>query len=441
MRRPQFDMTVFKERRAQLAQCAPGSAVILPSHPEMMRQYDVDHRYRPDSNLFYLTGWEEPESVFVFRPGQTPESVLFVRKKDVLRETWDGFRYGPEGAGSEFHMDKTYLIEELDAVLPELLKPVERIYYRFNVDSAFDHRVLAAQEKFRVSLGRTGRGYLPIYDSWELLGEMRLKKAPYEAGVLRKACEITAKAHVDVMKAVKPGMNERQVQGIFLGSIFEQGAAREGYNTIVAGGAGATTLHYVFNDQPLNGGDLLLIDAGAEYEYFTGDITRTYPINGKFTEPQKRVYEAVLKVQKEIVGMIKPGVPFAKLQDATISGLVDVMLDLRLLKGDKKAIIESGEFRRYYPHGVSHWLGMDVHDAGLYVVKGESRPIEAGMAFTVEPGLYIPANDTSAPAEFRGIGVRIEDDILVTGDGCENMTAAAPKEIAEMEAIIGQGKA
>lgn len=437
MRRPNFDMKIFKDRRAQLAKMASGSAIVLHSHPEMMRQYDVDHRYRPDSNLFYMTGWEEPESVFVFRPGQNPESVLFVRKKDVLRETWEGFRYGPEAAASEFHIDKTYLIDELDSVLPELLKPVERLYYRFNVDPEFDARILGFLENFRMSLGRTGRGYLPIYDSWELLGEMRVKKSDYEAKILRKACEITALAHVEVMKAVKPGMNERQVHGLFLGSIYQQGAGREGYNSIVAGGDGATTLHYVFNDQDLKDGDLLLIDAGAEYEYFTGDITRTYPVNGKFTAVQRRVYDVVLKVQNEIIAMIKPGVPFARFQETTISLLVDAMLELKLLSGDKKKIIDSGEFKKYYPHGVGHWLGMDVHDAGLYMIKGESRAIESGMSFTVEPGLYIPANDTSAPAEYRGIGIRIEDNILVTASGCEVMTSAAPKEVSEMETLIG----
>ncbi len=437
MRRPRYDMNIFKERRARLAKVAPGSAIILPAHPEMMRQYDVDHRYRADSNLFYLTGWEEPDSVFVFRPGQTPESVLFVRKKDVLRETWDGFRYGPEAAAAEFKIDRTYLIEEFDAIIPELLKPVERIHYRFNVNPDFDRRLLASLEAHRRSLGRTGRGYLPVFDSWELLGEMRLKKDAHEIQALRKACAITAQAHVDVMKAIKPGMNEREVHGMFVNSSFRQGASREGYNTIAAGGAGATTLHYVFNDQPLMDGDLLLIDAGAEYEYFTGDITRTFPVNGRFSAAQKRVYEAVLKVQKEILTMIKPGLPFAKLQETTISWLVDVMLDLRLLSGDKTKIIESGEFRKYYPHGVSHWLGMDVHDAGLYTVGGESRPIEPGMAFTVEPGIYIPANDASAPTEYRGIGIRIEDDVLVTEQGCENMTVGAPKETSELEVLIG----
>ncbi len=442
MRRPQFDMTVFKERRVQLAKLlqsvAPGSVVILPSHPEMLRNNDVDHRYRPDSTLFYMTGWEEPESIFVFRPGQTPESVLFVRKKDSLRETWDGFRYGPEAAAADFGIDKTYLIDEFEKVVVELLKPAERIYYRFNVDSELDHQLLGILEAWRTSLGRTGRGYLPLFDSWELIGDMRLRKSPYELGILRQACEITAEAHVEVMKVTRPGLNERYLHGVFLGAIYQKGAAREGYNSIVAGGNGATTLHYVFNDQALQDGDLLLIDAGAEFEYYTGDITRTYPINGRFTEPQKRVYAKVLEVQKSIIDMVKPGIPFAQLQETAVSMLVEAMIDLKLLNGDKKKLIESLEYKRYYPHGISHWLGMDVHDTGLYVQRGESRVLESGMVFTVEPGLYIPANDTHAPAELRGIGVRIEDNIFVTATGCENMTALAPKEVHDLESIIGK---
>ncbi len=443
MRRPQFDMTVFKERRAQLTKLlqsvAPGSVVILPSHPEMIRNYDVDHRYRPDSTLFYMTGWEEPDSVFVFRPGQSPESVLFVRKKDPLRETWEGFRYGPEAAATEFGIDKTYLIEEFDKVIVELLKPADRLYYRFNIDSEFDHKMLSVLESWRMSLGRTGRGYLPIFDSWELIGDMRLRKSPHELEILRKACGISAEAHIDVMKATRPGLNERYLHGVFLGSVYQKGADREGYNSIVAGGAGATTLHYVFNDQQLKDGDLLLIDAGAEVEYYTGDITRTYPINGRFTDPQKRVYAKVLEVQKSIINMVKPGIQFAQLQETAISMLVDAMIDLKLLVGDKKKLIDSLEYKRYYPHGISHWLGMDVHDTGLYVHRGESRVLESGMVFTVEPGLYIPANDTLAPSELRGIGVRIEDNVFVTATGCENMTELAPKEIQELESVIGKG--
>lgn len=438
MRHPIYDMEVFKERRQILGSRMKGGALILPAHPEMTRNNDVGHPYRQDSNLFYLTGFEEPESILVFRPGQSPETVLFVRPKDVFRETWDGFRYGPEAVEREFKIDKSYLISDFDKVILELLKPVDRIYYRWNIDRDFDERVLGLLKNARTSLGRTGRGHLAVHDSWELIGEQRLIKSMYDVGVMRKACEITAQAHVAAMKFTRPGVTERQVMGVLLHSFYMQDAQREGYNSIVASGAAATTLHYVFNDQPCRDGDLLLIDAGAEYQYYTGDITRTFPVNGKFTAAQRKVYDRVLDIQKSLIERVKPGMPFKDLQDSTIEALTDVMIDLKLLSGGRQALIDSLAYKKYYPHGVSHWLGMDVHDAGLYTIGGETRKLEAGMAFTIEPGLYIPVDDADAPAELRGIGIRIEDNIVVTPSGCENLTASAPKEVAEMEAIIGE---
>jgi Xaa-Pro aminopeptidase len=437
MRRSGYDMNVFKERRQMLANRAKGSAVIVCAHPEMIRNNDVHHSYRQDSNMFYLTGFEEPDSILVFRPGQTPETVLFVRPKDVERETWDGFRYGPEGAESEYKVDKAYLISDFDKMIVDLLKPVDRVYYKWNISREFDEQMLSILERVRSSMGRTGRGHLPVHDSGELIGEMRLIKSSYEIETMRKACEISALGHIEAMKFVRPGVNERQVHGVLVGSFLMQGATREGYGTIVASGAAATTLHYVFNDQPCREGDLLLIDAGAEYQYYTGDITRTFPVNGKFSAPQKKVYQAVLDIQKQLVANVKPGLLFKSMQERTIEALTDVMIDLGLLKGARQHLIETNAFKKYYMHGVGHWLGMDVHDAGLHVVDGEPRKLEPGMAFTIEPGLYIPADDTTAPAEFRGIGIRIEDNIVVTPNGNENLTAKCPKEISEMEALIG----
>ena len=437
MRRPSFDMQMFKDRRAELARRAPGAVFILPSHPDMIRNNDVHHRYRQDSNLFYLTGWEESESIFVFRPGQKPETVMFVPKKDLHRETWDGFRYGPEGAKAEFNIEQAFVTEEFDAKFTELVKGSEKIYYRFNVDPAFDRRFLGLLEDLRL----TARGQFnsPVADPLEVIGEMRLRKTEAERKIMRRACEVSADAHVAVMKAIRPGMNEREIHGLFVYEAFKRGASREGYGTIVASGASATTLHYVFNDQPCKDGDLLLIDAGAEIDYYTGDITRTYPVNGKFTAAQKRVYQAVLDANKEILRMIKPGLRFLDMQERTVEILTNAMFDLKLLSGDKKKAIENLDYKKYYMHGVSHWLGLDVHDAGAYMIKGESRPLEEGMCFTVEPGFYIPYDDKTAPEEMRGIGIRIEDNIIVTKDGCENMTSRVPKEIDEMEAIIGKG--
>lgn len=440
MRRPTIDVNTCRERRQALAPLAKGSAVIIPAHPECIRNHDVHFPYRQDSNLFYLTGFEEPESVLVFRPGQVPETILFVRPKDVFRETWDGFRYGPEAVEREFKIDKSYLISDFDQMIVDLLKPVERVYYRFNISRDFDERMLRILEEVRASQGRTGRGHLPVHDSWELIGELRLIKQPHDVSAIRKACEISAKAHVEAMKAVRPGMNEREVQGVVIGSFYRQGAAREGYNSIVATGANATTLHYVFNDQPLKDGDLLLIDAGAEYEYYTGDITRTFPVDGKFTAAQKRVYQGVLDLQKSLIAGVKPGLLFKSMQETTIEYLTDLMIELKLLTGTRAQLIESLAYKKYYPHGVGHWLGMDVHDVGLHVLDGEPRRLEPGMVFTIEPGFYIPANDESAPEELRGIGIRIEDNVLVTPTGCENLTALAPKEVVDLEAIVGTGQ-
>ncbi len=436
MRKSLHDIQMFKNRRMLLKEKISGSALILHSHPEYIRNNDVHHPFRQDSNMFYLTGFEEPESIFIFRPGQNPESILFVRPKDQERETWDGFRYGPAGAASEFQIDQCFLISEFEEKATELLKPVDKVYHQWGISTHFDKQVLALLQGVRASHGRSGRGVLPIYDARELLGEQRLKKTNDEIASVRKACDISAEAHCEVMRFAKPGVTENQLQGVFLGTSMLLGAKREGYGTIVATGANATTLHYVFNDQVCKDGELLLIDAGAEYNYFTGDITRDFPVNGKFSAAQKTIYGGVLQVQKKLIEMVKPGLAFQKLQETTIEMLTDMMLDLKLLCGNRAELIKNLDFKKYYMHGVSHYLGMDVHDAGLYLVGGEPRRIEEGFLFTVEPGLYIPANDESAPKEFRGIGVRIEDNILVTKSGYENLTVKVPKEISEVEALM-----
>ncbi|UXR65565.1 aminopeptidase P family protein [Bdellovibrio bacteriovorus] len=437
-RKPTYDMNIFAERRRQAGEQIPGAALVVASHPEYIRNHDCHFPYRQDSNLFYLTGWEEPESVLIYRPGLKPETVMFVRRRDVERETWDGFRYGPEGCEREFKVDKAYPIDEFSKVAPQLLKEVDRIYYRQYKNPEMDHKMQDVLESVKALQGRMGNGLLTIVDADTLLGEMRLVKSEYELTQLREACEISAQAHLAAMRFTRPGVTERQVQGVLAHNFYMRGSAREGYNYIVASGNAATTLHYNFNDQVCQDGDLLLIDAGAEFNYYTGDITRTYPVNGKFTDEQARVYEGVLKVQKEICDFVKPGIVFKELHDMGTSLLTDLMLDLGLLSGRKDDLIQSLAQKKYYPHGIGHWLGMDVHDAGLYFKKGEPRPIEANMCFTIEPGLYIPADDTSAPQKYRGIGIRIEDNLRVTSTGSENMTSSVPKEIADIEKVVGK---
>lgn len=438
MRKPTENMAVFADRRRKLADVLKGGALIVASHPEHVRNHDVHFPYRQDTNLYYLTGWEEPESILVYRPGCSPETVMFVRKKDRERETWDGFRYGPEGCEQEFKVDKAYLIDDFVKEAPKLFKDVDKIFYRLYKNAHADHLMQEALESTRQLMGRTGYGLLSIHDADTIIGESRLVKSEYELGHLREACEITAQAHLAAMRFTRPGVSERQVQAVLAHHFYMKGAAREGYNYIVASGNAATTLHYNFNDQVCKDGDLLLIDAGAEFNYYTGDITRTFPVSGKFTDEQARVYEAVLKVQKAIIDYVRPGIVFKDMHDMATSMLTDAMLELGLLNGRKDDVIQALQHKKYYPHGVGHWLGMDVHDAGLYFKKGEPRPIEANMCFTVEPGLYIPADDTTAPSKYRGIGIRIEDNIRVTATGCENMTSSVPKEIADIEKVVGQ---
>lgn len=437
-RLPNESIDLFVQRRKDLGRKIQGSALILIAPPESLRNHDVHHHYRQSSSLYYLTGFEEPESILVLRPGMTPESVMFVRRKDPERETWDGFRYGPDATCSVFKIDQSYPIEEFEARTIELLKGTEKLYYRQALNSEADETINRILVKVSRSQGRTGMGLLPVYDAEDLIGEFRIIKTEPEIANLRRACQISAETHMETMQYVRPGMNEREINGFLLYQMMKKGAAREGYGAIVASGNNATTLHYVFNDQICKGEDLLLIDAGAEYNYYTGDITRTFPVSGRFTDEQAHLYEAVLKVQKTLIDSLRPGLTFKELHDMGTQLLTDVMLELGLLEGRKSDIINAQEHKRYYPHGIGHWLGMDVHDAGHYFIKGQPRSIEENMCFTIEPGLYIPANDTKAPVRYRGIGIRIEDNLRITKDGCENMTSLVPKEIAAIEKLMAQ---
>lgn len=439
MRNPSIDIQICRNRRNETATFFKNSALVLPSLPEYTRNPDVNYDYRQETNFYYLTGFEEPESVFVYRPGHTPETILFVRPKDPLRETWDGFRYGPEAAAREFGIDKCYLISELPTVLPDLLAEVERVYYKLQVNHEFDAIFLKALDAARAKLGRSGMGLKPILDPLEVLGENRLFKKGVEIEFQKKACEITAEGHIAAMRFTKPGVNERHIEATVRHKFSMLGSPRMGYNAIVATGSGATTLHYNFNDQDCLDGQLVLIDMGAEYQHYTGDITRTFPVNGRFSDSQKKFYGAVLNAQKEILRMVRPGLLFKDLQARTIELLTMSMLELGLLKSTKEQAIEKLEFKKYYPHGVSHWLGMDVHDVGPYTINGQSRPLQVGMCFTVEPGLYVPLDDMSAPEEFRGMGVRIEDNIIVTETGHYNMTQRCPKEIDDIENLMASG--
>jgi Xaa-Pro aminopeptidase len=440
MRKSLINPEFCKARRQRLAQLIPNCALILPAWPEYYRNADSTHGYRPESNLYYLTGFEEPEACLIFRPGKTPETVMFVRPKNIERETWDGFRFGMDGAQQSFGFDATHSIHEIESLAPELLKGCERVYYTMFRNTEFDQkfsRIMMAMHGWRPKFGM---GLPPIEDAHSVIGELRIRKTEEEAEAMRRAAAISAEAHIELMKATRAGLNERALQGLFIKEIMDRGASAESYGGIVASGNNATTLHYRFNDGTLQAGDLLLVDCGAEYQYYAGDITRTYPVNGRFSPTQKRIYEKLLKLQKELIAMVKPGELHANLQKFTVERVCQILVEEKILKGSPEEVQRSGLYSKYYPHGVSHLLGLDVHDAGVLVSRGQPRAMEVGWSLTIEPGLYFPANDTSIAEEFRGIGIRIEDDILVTPDGNEVMTRGVPKEVEEMEALIGANR-
>ena len=438
MRKAAMNIDFFKARRSRLAQLMPNCAIVLPAWPEQYRNADGHYNYRCESNLYYLTGFEEPECCLIYRPGKTPETIMFVREKNIERETWDGFRFGLVGAKQVFGFDQTYNIHDFEKHAPELLKGCERVFYTMfrnkNFDDILGRAMLAVNGGWRA---RYGLGLASIEDAYTLIGELRIRKTDEEWALMRKAGSISAEAHVEMMKATKPGVTERALHGLFLKCIMERGASTEAYAGIVATGNNATTLHYRFNENTLEAGQLLLSDCGAEYGYYSGDITRTVPVNGRFTQAQKRIYEKILRVQKDLINMCKPGLQHMELQRFTIQSLTQVLIEENLLKGNVDDNVRSQAYMKYYPHGVSHLLGLDTHDLGVLQVRGESRPLEPGWVLTIEPGLYFPAGEMSLPAELRGLGIRIEDDVLVTSDEPEILTKGVPKEIDEIEALVG----
>jgi len=431
----------FKARRQSLTSLpeAEGATFVLPAAPEVVRNNDVYYPFRQDSNFYYLTGFDEPEAWLVLAPssvgGKSHRTILFVRKRDREREMWEGERYGTEGAVSIFGADEAYLETEFESKLPEILKGSNKLFYRTQANEQNDRLIGELLAKHRSLMGRSGRGLLPIHDPSDLLGEMRMFKSNDEAELMRKACSASARAHKHVMQFTRAGMNEREVASELEYYFRKLGCDGLGYGSIVAGGKNATCLHYKTNNEDLRDGDLLLIDAGGERDYYGADITRTFPVGKKFTPAQAKIYDLVLKAQLECIAMAKPGATLPQIHSKACEILTDGMIEYGFLKGNRAELIASAQFRKYYPHGTGHWLGMDVHDAGLYQIRGEPRKLEPGMLFTIEPGFYVQPGDADAPSEFRDIGIRIEDDILITKDGCEILTSEVPKTRADIEAL------
>jgi len=409
---------------------------LVHSPPEVIRNGDAHYPFRQSSDLFYLTGFAEPEATLLLRPGaEQGRVILFVRPRDPEREVWDGRRAGLEGACKQFGADVAYSSAELDQRLPELIANVDDLYYALGVDPEFDAKLCSTLAGLRKRERRGLRAPERIVDPKSTLHELRLHKDGDEIATLRRASEITSQAHVAAMAAATEGVHEYELAALIDYTFRKNGGMGPGYTSIVGAGANATILHYIDNDQALRNGDLVLIDAGCELDHYTADVTRTFPVSGTFTAPQRRVYEVVLRAQKEAVAMTRPGISIDDIHEHCVRILTEGMVDIGLLEGPASARIEDGGYKKYYLHRTSHWLGMDVHDVGAYTDHdGEARPLQPGMVVTIEPGLYIAEDDESAPQELRGIGVRIEDDVLVTVDGAENLTHMVPKEIEDIEA-------
>jgi len=430
--------TEFKRRRRQLMQMmGPGSVAILPAAPEVVRNRDVHYPYRPDSDFYYLTGFSEPEAIAVLIPGRRQaEYVLFCRERDEKRERWDGPRAGQEKAVQEFGADDSFPIADCEEILPGLLEACTRVFYAMGSNPDLDKRLADWVNQIR-GKARTGvHGPVEFIALDHYLHEMRLYKSAAEVQRMRQAAKITSAAHVRLMQTCRPGMHEYELEAEFIHECATRGARFQAYPSIVGGGGNACVLHYVDNRDELKDGDLVLVDAGCEYGYYASDITRTFPVNGRFNPAQRAIYELVLAAQEAAIAKVKPGNHWNDPHDAAVRVITKGLIDLGLLKGTPTHVIKEQAYAKFYMHRTGHWLGMDVHDVGDYKVDGAWRELEPGMTLTVEPGIYIPAGMRGVPKKFWNIGIRIEDDVLVTADGHEVLTRDAPKAVAEIEALM-----
>ena len=433
--KPHEGISSYLTRRQRLAQAMGAGVAVIPTAPERVRNRDTHFPYRFDSHFYYLTGFPEPEAVLVLVAGAAPKTILFCREKNVEREIWDGFRHGPQAAQERFGVDEAYPIAALDEKLPALLEDQPALHYPVGADPEWDARAIrwlnAVRAKARAGIGSPDR----VQDVRALIDEMRLVKDAQELALMRRAAGIAAAAHRRAMQTTRPGRNEYEIEAELLYEFRRNGAQFPAYSPIVAGGANSCVLHYVFNDAPLRDGDLLLIDAGCELDGYASDITRTFPVNGRFTGAQRAVYEIVLAAQAAAMDKVRPGNGWNEPHDAAVRVLAEGMRELKLLAGTTDEIVEKETYKRFYMHRTGHWLGLDVHDAGEYKRSGSWRRLQPGMTLTVEPGLYIRAAP-DVPEPLHDIGIRIEDDVLVTEAACEVITAEAPKGVADVEALM-----
>ena len=437
------------ERRRRLLAQMEGGVALIPTAAPKLRNGDAEYRFRPDSDFHYLTGFSEPNALLLLAKGRSEgEQLLFLQPRQRDQEIWTGRRLGVERAKETLGVDEAHSIDELDTLLPKLLRGREPLYYRTGLRADLDTKVLGMVANLRMRVREGNPAPATIVDPSRLLHEMRLFKDDDELALMRRAAAITAGAHVAAMRATRPGIFEYEIEALVEHEFRRRGADAPAYGTIAASGANATVLHYVQNDCQAKAGELFLLDAGCELSCYASDVTRTWPVSGRFTPAQRQIYELVLEAQRRSIAETLPGRNFQAAHDVTVRTLTAGLIELGLLKGGVDECIENKSFRRFYMHRTGHWLGLDVHDAGVYFAGPTAnglagpaalvhRTLAPGMVLTVEPGLYLAEDDATIPAEFRGIGVRIEDDVLVTASGQEILTAACPKQVAEIEALVG----
>ncbi|HEY6243990.1 MAG TPA: Xaa-Pro aminopeptidase [Pyrinomonadaceae bacterium] len=419
--------------REFIRRMAANSVAIIPAAREATRSNDTHYRFRQDSDFFYLTGFEEPDAIAVIKPNQY---TLFVRPRDPEREIWDGRRAGVEGAKKEFGADESFPVAEFDSKLQELLDGAETLYYRLGVNRALDQTIVDEIAHMRALNRKPIHPPQTIIDPGTIVHELRVLKSAEELELMQRSADIAAEAHCAAMKAARPGMQEYELEALIERIFRERGAAGPAYTSIVGAGSNATVLHYINNDGVLGEDELLLIDAGAEYKGYASDITRTFPVNGRFSKPQREIYDLVLKAQMACVEMVRPGTTHDQLKQRSIEILTEGMVELGLLQGKPEELIKDKKYEKFYMHGLGHMLGIDVHDVGRYYFGQESRALEPGVVMTVEPGIYVAPDSTDVPQQYLGIGVRIEDDVVCTTNGPRVLTSKVPKAPEEIEALM-----
>ncbi len=414
------------------------SVAIIPGAREATRSNDTQYRFRQDSDFYYLTGFEEPEAIAVIAPGRPQKYTLFVRPRDPEQEIWVGRRAGVEGAKSDFGADQSFPISDFDDKLQDILDGAEKLYYRLGVHSDLDSKIIRQISEMRAVNRKPIHPPRTIIDPATIVHEMRVMKSPKEIDLMQRAADIAAEAHVEAMKAVSPGMKEYEVEALIEQVFRRHGAAGPAYTSIVGAGANATVLHYINNDGELRDGELLLVDAGAEYKGYASDITRTFPINGRYTKAQREIYDLVLETQMACVEMVRPGITHDQLKAHSVEMLTEGMVRLGLLKGKPVQLIKEEKYKQFYMHGLGHLLGIDVHDVGIYYYDKQSRALEPGVVMTIEPGIYVAPGTKDIPKQYLGIGVRIEDDVLCTSSGPRVLTSKVPKNADEIEALMAK---